>query len=155
MIDELGVSDVVPEFVDEKKEYSAGYFEWLFNKYGSEIYGKDGGVAYNFDLTYYTVPENYTLFLTNVSVNISSDAAFTIQSGEIGIKTGGVKRSLIKLAMDNDQNINQSVSQGFNFIIPLKVNSGSSIFVSSSSTGLKAQGNFVGYLVPKNIFEKY
>lgn len=143
----VGESDVpLTEDVIKRplREFSATFMEWAADNIEQIIVGKQQTGAGNTEL--YKVPDNFTLFITNATLNIwCTSGAPSARRGAISFRadTEFILRIQL-LAGNSSENLSQS------FPMPLKINSGDIIRVSSFANS-NTFGLIKGFLLPKKI----
>jgi len=97
------------------------------------------------DITFFTVPENKTLFITAVSLGAASDGGGLGGGMQFSIHVGGINNQIIVLRMIDD--IAGYSSNAVSFPMPIKVDSGQAVIIrSNNTTDGSADGCIVGWL---------
>lgn len=101
-----------------------------------------GGIAY-------PVPENYTFFLTNSLLSVSSDeAAATTADAKAYIKKNGIPEYLNVIQLHSTIGINYPNSYVSNmvYLMPIRINQGESIEYGMDSVDFHCTYSIMGYL---------
>ena len=126
--------DYVPSFLEWASD---GNVEQVIKSFNRESAGTTIG---------YTVPNNFTLFITNMHL-----------SSEVIVAAPGVVQVSVKVRDDivlaHLHNIGQGdhATSSFNFPMPVRVDSGDTVSIITASSALKGSAQFVGFLLPKKI----
>lgn len=125
------------EFVRSWLEFAAGEFEQVV---------KEAQISSAGNTTIFTVPNNFTFFLTNVQLSSDNKAAV----GGDRIARVATSRMII-LSHIHAGNSNDHIGNSFNFPMPLKFNPEEVLLLSTSNSNLIASANIIGFLVSKRI----
>lgn len=126
------------------REFSATFSEWAADNIEQIIVGKQQSGSGSTDL--YIVPDNFTLFVTNATINIEcTSGAPASRRGSISMiqDTVFLLRAIL-VAGNSSVNLSQS------FPMPIKIHSGDKLKVGGFANA-NTFGMIKGFLLPKKI----
>ena len=150
--------EIPPQVLEEPvRKFFPTFLEWVADGNAEQVGGSGNisrGATGAQSLTIFTVPENFTLFITSVWLG-SDNAAPGAGTATILFQ---VSSPLLVLLTDN---LNLSFASGSHasnsLTMPIKVSSGASVNIqlemisSGAPTTVIAHGGFTGFILPKKI----
>lgn len=125
--------------VKQEKEFFQTWLEFAAQKFQQIVRSSQ---TVNSTVTLYTVPTNMILFITEAFVSVTSTNA---ANSSASIYFDAVANTIIGVSA----RLNQNDSSALNFRNPIKVPSGTSVFLVSSGNATGAvNAGFNGFLVP-------
>lgn len=131
-----------------KEPYKATFMEWLADGNAEQILKEQALAAATADITIYTVPKNFTLFLFAASLSVSNVSAAANVTNLYLRGANGVSILAVRTIPTSGQG---SMTQ--QFLSPLKVEEGETIYLNKNvaSSDVKVTTTFQGFLLPKKI----
>lgn len=147
---ELGESFIPLEkdILKKKVEFVKTWIEWS-SENREQVQGWNFAQNINTS-TIYTVPDNFTLFITHLALNLHTVTSTAMGDVWITIKQNSNTNRVLMLSRGNVGS-NTHDSTAVSFTMPLKVESGELVQISSNVAGMVGNGIMSGWIEPKKI----
>jgi len=131
----------------DPENFKPTFMEWASDKFEQRIEQAERLNTVG-TTTVFTVPEGFTMFLTNASCSVSCNGLGT--SGFGGAGNLIIANEVCLKAATDDGNASQSQFT-WNFMMPFKLNSGETVRLFNNSIRNQTLASIVGFLVPNKI----